>query len=117
MNQIYDRRGVEIRAAVGDYNNALYLWAVIDSLVDGFWILSDFGPDGKFEQRAVGMIARGGPTLALDMRLARSLMDALWTAGLRPGGGKNTEQELTAMRYHLEDMRRLVFKDKPKEKP
>jgi hypothetical protein len=37
------------------------------------------------------------------------VMDALWTAGIRPGCGEGHIGELNATKYHLEDMRKLVF--------
>lgn len=38
----------------------------------------------------------------------RACMDAAWELGLRPTGFKDHTNELTAVRYHLEDMRYLV---------
>lgn len=38
-------------------------------------------------------------------------MDDLWRAGFRPTEGKGSAGALKAVEYHLEDMRRLVFKD------
>lgn len=44
--------------------------------------------------------------------LAQQLMDDLWRCGLRPTEGKGSAGQLTATEYHLEDMRKLVFKEK-----
>lgn len=41
----------------------------------------------------------------------QGVLDAAWELGLRPVGYKDVESEAKATRYHLEDMRRLVFKD------
>lgn len=41
--------------------------------------------------------------------LAQQLMNDLWRCGMRPTEGKGSAGQLTAVQYHLEDMRRLVF--------
>ncbi len=38
----------------------------------------------------------------------QAAMDAAWELGLRPTGFKDHTNELTAVRYHLEDMRLLA---------
>lgn len=38
----------------------------------------------------------------------RAAMDAAWEIGLRPTGFEDSTNELTAVRYHLEDMRLLA---------
>jgi hypothetical protein len=43
---------------------------------------------------------------------AQSLFDALWKAGFRPNGGEASAAHVEAMKYHLEDMRKLVFVQK-----
>jgi hypothetical protein len=40
---------------------------------------------------------------------AQRLMDDLWTAGLRPVAGKQSEGVTEAQAHHLEDMRTIVF--------
>jgi len=40
------------------------------------------------------------------------LMDSLWDLGIRPSNGSGDFNAFTAVQYHLEDMRKLVFKDK-----
>lgn len=42
----------------------------------------------------------------------QSLMDCGWEAGLRPTGFSDHTNELTAVRYHLEDMRKLAKVEK-----
>ena len=44
---------------------------------------------------------------------AQSLFDALWEAGYRPHNGESSQAHVDALKYHLEDMRRLAF---PKER-
>ena len=50
------------------------------------------------------------PTFRLEMTEAQLLMDDLWNAGLRPTEGHGSAGALAAVKYHLEDMRALVFK-------
>lgn len=51
------------------------------------------------------------PTMQLDAMAAQSLMDALWEAGLRPTEARYPNDHVNALRDHLADMRKLVFKD------
>lgn len=48
-------------------------------------------------------------TLRLDYEAAQSLMDELWTCGLRPTDGSGSAGALAATQKHLDDMRTLVF--------
>lgn len=51
-------------------------------------------------------------TLTFEMDLVQSLFNALWNIGIRPSEPQRDHGgELAALRFHLEDMRRLVFKD------
>lgn len=40
----------------------------------------------------------------------QSLFDALWRVGYRPNNGESSMAQVEALKYHLEDMRKLVFK-------
>jgi hypothetical protein len=40
------------------------------------------------------------------------LMDQLWDLGIRPSNGSGDNNAFESVKYHLEDMRRLVFKEK-----
>ena len=60
------------------------------------------------EKHEAGALIECG-TLELDAESARSLMNALWSAGLRPADFKNPNGEINRLEAHLEDMRRLVF--------
>lgn len=51
------------------------------------------------------------PCLRLPFETAQKLMNELWHAGVRPAQSIGTEGQTSAIKYHLEDMRRLVFKD------
>ena len=56
------------------------------------------------------------PTMVFKPDEAQQLMDELWLAGVRPTEGQGSVGQLAAVHAHLEDLRRLVFKDK-KTKP
>ena len=43
----------------------------------------------------------------------QAMLDVAWEAGLRPASFKDHTNELTAVRYHLEDMRKLALSPKP----
>lgn len=50
------------------------------------------------------------PLLSLEREEAQQLMDELWNAGVRPIGAAGSAGQLDAVKYHLEDMRKMVFK-------
>lgn len=56
------------------------------------------------------------PFVRLELEKAQALLQQLWDAGLRPKE-VGTLGQLSAMQYHLEDMRRLVFNDRPSTGP
>nr|NIV37965.1 hypothetical protein [Anaerolineae bacterium] len=45
----------------------------------------------------------------LSPEAAQTLMDDLWASGVRPSEKRQDGAALEAVKYHLEDMRRLVF--------
>lgn len=51
------------------------------------------------------------PTLRLPLGAAQRLMDELWQAGVKPSQSIGSAGQVEAIKYHLEDMRKLVFKD------
>ena len=54
------------------------------------------------------------PSFMLDEIKAQTLMDDLWNCGIRPTEGAGSAGAMSAVKHHLEDMRRLVFDIKPK---
>lgn len=48
--------------------------------------------------------------LELSPTAAQELIDSLWECGVRPSAGSGSVGQLAAVQYHLEDMRKLVFK-------
>lgn len=53
---------------------------------------------------------REQPLIELSVESAQSLMDELYHAGVRPSQAAGSVGQLDAVKYHLEDMRTLVFK-------
>ena len=51
------------------------------------------------------------PFARIDKEQAQLLMDDLWNCGIRPTEGTGSAGAMAATERHLEDMRRLVFKD------
>jgi len=49
--------------------------------------------------------------LKLKQEEVQLLMDDLWRCGVRPSSGIGSVGQLEAVKYHLEDMRKLVFKE------
>ena len=50
------------------------------------------------------------PTLRIGIDEAQTLMDDLWRAGLRPTEGAGSAGSLRATEKHLQDMRKIAFK-------
>ena len=45
----------------------------------------------------------------LEPQSVQFLMDELWRCGYRPSEGEGSAGQLSSVKYHLEDMRKLVF--------
>lgn len=69
---------------------------------------SFLGRNVVFEEQNEDARIEAEPVLTLDPEVAVQLMDELWRAGVRPTE-VGTGGQLDAVRYHLEDMRRIVF--------
>lgn len=55
------------------------------------------------------------PSLTLTHEMAQALMDDLWNCGLRPTEGTGSAGAMRATERHLEDLRKLVFKESSKD--
>ncbi len=44
-----------------------------------------------------------------NSQVLQSIMDTAWENGMRPTGFTDVKNETAAIRYHLEDMRKLIF--------
>lgn len=51
------------------------------------------------------------PTFRLPLDAAQRLMDELWQAGVKPSQSIGSTGQVEAIKYHLEDMRKLVFNE------
>lgn len=50
------------------------------------------------------------PVLRIRQEDAQALADGLYAAGIHPAAAAGSAGQLTAVQYHLEDMRALTFK-------
>lgn len=50
------------------------------------------------------------PLLHLEVEEAQNLADQLYAVGIRPSAAAGSAGQLDAVKYHLEDLRTLVFK-------
>lgn len=53
------------------------------------------------------------PTGQLSRAAVQGLFDQIWQDGFRPKDGEGSGGHVAALKYHLEDMRSLVFKPVP----
>lgn len=52
------------------------------------------------------------PSMRIDTENAQGIFQQLWDRGYRPKNGESSMAHVEAMKYHLEDMRKLAFKKK-----
>ena len=108
------------------YNNGLGAFFYYDLAYDqyAFFVEERYGQDGglfvpKLAEPLV-MVDRPKPfplpepTARFDRKAVQLMFDMLWEEGFRPKDGTGDGGHMAAMSYHLEDMRKLVFKDKSK---
>jgi hypothetical protein len=80
---------------------------------DRLTINGDVVQRGKWMKEPVLVEVEEGTTppiaISLPMVDAQALMDRLWKAGLRPTEGSGSAGALSATKYHLEDVRTLLF--------
>lgn len=98
-------RGLRILARREDYGNSIGL-----SFQSGKGDSLSVATNIEFHPLAEGEPIEA--TAHIDTETAQGLMDELWDCGLRPTQGKGSAGQLDAVKYHLEDMRALVFKDR-----
>lgn len=82
-----------------------------------FYIRRDDGKIAELHWRDVVPGEWSEPTILISDRLGGSTMqalaDKLWECGIRPTEAAGSAGSLSATKYHLEDMRKLVFKEHP----
>ncbi len=50
------------------------------------------------------------PFLTLELEQAQELIDRMYAAGLRPSAAAGSAGQLDAVKYHLEDMRKIAMR-------
>jgi hypothetical protein len=94
---------MKIRTRVSVFRNPasryteLYIWQEQDNKVGVVESLN-------LKEHELG--AAEPPTLLMDDESALELLQSLWDQGYRP----NNYQDESAVKYHLEDMRKIAFK-------
>lgn len=81
-------------------------YAVLIGSLDNNNQISTAATEIIFSPYEKGTLAK--PVLNLSPHNAQRFLQALWDAGLRPNDEGSVGQ-LAAVKYHLEDMRKLVF--------
>lgn len=102
---------MRFRAAKQDFNRVVSVLAVIEDS-DGHIAKIATPVEYTLKEHDDRRIIDG--TFRFEFDEAQSLFDALWREGLRPTNHADPSGEITRIEAHLQDMRRLVFKD---EKP
>lgn len=92
----------------GFLDYCLYLLDILPSGLARVCLPFSFGP----EVPEGGLF--GDPTARLSQKELEYLMTELWNLGIRPHGWQRNDGELGATKFHLEDMRKLVFQSKEK---
>ena len=54
------------------------------------------------------MFDQSDPMCVLDKNQAQTLMDTLWSCGIRPAEGEGSAGSMVAVQKHLSDMRKLI---------
>lgn len=98
------KQGLRFHIERRDYANSYALY--VAQFRDG--VRSDM-KHCTFERVENGLMPSPEPPLSLLPEEAQELMDELYLAGIRPSE-EGTAGQLAAVKYHLEDMRKLVFK-------
>ena len=94
--------------------NNLKLYISRDLMFDGYQVFAKEGEDVVTQlivsKEPFESGTAYGPCTILTDEHAQKLLQALWDAGLRPNNGESSLAHIEAMKYHLEDMRELVWK-------
>jgi len=101
-------KGLRIHVERRDYGNEIAIF-----MAD----LDDRKPDKMAQAQPivfeeVERISGMSPCIVQPPEFAHRMIDALWDAGFRPSKQIEEASQVVAIKYHLEDMRKLVFKGK-----
>lgn len=97
-----------------DYNDTCEVY-IFEQMETGRRLITKLGdpPEVLFLPKGSNKIEKIEPTFTLHGLMAKAFFQAfankLDEIGIRPEGKPILENELTAVKYHLEDMRRLTF--------
>lgn len=101
-----ERTEVAVHATPVDYRQVIEI-SIVAEAPDGLYVM----PRRELERVGDAGCYYGGPsTLALPVKLAQALADALYHAGIRPTDSHGSAGQLGATQAHLADMRSLVSK-------
>ena len=99
---------IEFRAAKEIWTDSVSLYAREQLKGDTSFLVAD---GIKRVRLAPGELAPKFIELPIMEGYAQSLFDALWEVGFRPHNGESSVAHVNAINDHLQDMRKLVFKD------
>lgn len=100
-----------IQFDIGSYSRKALLWQLRQ---DGRRAIFSF-KTGLGRVLEEGESAREDEPFTIPDGAMQAIMDGLWEHGFRPKD-RRYENEASLMKNHLEDMRKLVFKDFPTER-
>lgn len=101
-------QNLRFRAAIRDFNNSVDVLAVIEDAAGHIYKFAKLAPLEMVENDDRHI---KDPTFSFNREEAQSLLDALWKEGLRPTDHADPSGEIQRISDHLQDMRRLVFKE------
>lgn len=103
---------IEFRAQLQDYSNYLQLYAKETKDGESFAVTCKGLAFTLVSPERRNLIWPTFLELPLDTDAGQSLFNALWQVGFRPHKGESGIAHVEALKFHLEDMRKLVFKNK-----
>lgn len=108
MNIVRD----EWRLSQGDdyFNETISIYVIHHDGQGGMFVAKPVAFDLDKTAISVGRII--DPTMRIDTENAQGIFQKLWDMGFRPKNGESSMAHVEAMKYHLEDMRKLAFRKK-----
>lgn len=100
--------GLRFHCEYSAYSDAFRLHIVSMDWVDGALLRGSAKPL-EFEAMRQGDHPPERPAIELVGSEAQALIDTLWSVGLRPTQGKQSEGVTAAQDRHLQDMRAIAF--------
>lgn len=100
---------LELRFFSRVWNDDVAVYAVERGIGDRNQLVARVARAIEFEEIAEGGLYGPNPTFSISMETAQRAMDELWSCGIRPTQGKQSEGMFTAQGRHLDDMRAIAF--------